>query len=90
MSASSVVVDAAWTLSAAALVLGSLVLVASRSPRTALGIFLDLLLAAALLRLAVADSWSAIAAAAAVVAVRKLVVAALTADSPRIRMAEPR
>ncbi len=41
--------------------------------RTGLGVLLDLLLAAGLLRLAAQPTWTGIATAAAIVAVRKLV-----------------
>jgi hypothetical protein len=63
---------AATALSGAAVVVGVLVLVASRSPRMTLHVLLDLLLAAGLLRLAAAETWRAIAVAAAIVGIRKL------------------
>jgi hypothetical protein len=68
---------------ASALLVGGLVLAATRSGRAALPVFLDLLLAAGLLRLAVADTWQAIAGAAGVIAVRKLAVSALAPPVPR-------
>ncbi len=61
----------------AAFVVSGLVLLATRTVPTALGVFLDLLTAAGLLRLGAADTWSAIGTAAAVVAVRKVAVAGL-------------
>lgn len=57
-------------------------LVVTRRPVLGLGILLDFLLAAGLLRLSVAHSWTAIAAAAGVVAVRRLIVHGLGAVSP--------
>lgn len=72
------VVELAGLLVAAAILLGAAVLASARSVRAALGVFLDLLLAAGLLRLAVASTWDAIAAAAAIVVVRKLAVSSLT------------
>lgn len=55
-----------------AVLLGTLTVLVTRSPRTGLAVFLDLLLAAGLLRLAVADSWRSIGTAAVVVAIRKV------------------
>lgn len=76
--ASGQLLTAMATVVAGAAVLLSALTVASRaSPRTALNIFLDLLLAAGLLRLAAANTWSAIASAAAVVAIRKVAVSRL-------------
>ena len=69
---------AATLVGAGALLLGGLILLSTRSVRTALPVFLDLLVAAGLLRLATADTWQAIAGAAAVVAIRKLAATALT------------
>ena len=67
----------------AAVLLGTLTVAFCASPRAGLHVFLDLLLAAGLLRLAAADTWSAIATAAAVVAIRKVAVGRLRfADAP--------
>jgi hypothetical protein len=74
---------AATLVAAAALVFGGLTLAASRSPRAALPVFLDLLMAAGLLRLGVADTWQAISTAALLVAARKLAVTGLVAGSSR-------
>ncbi len=63
-------------VAAAALVSGLAVLAGTRHPVTALGVMLDLLLAAGLLRLAAVDDWRGILAAAAIVAVRKVVTTA--------------
>jgi len=68
---------AAYGVTGAALLCGAGVLVASRSVRAALPVLLDLLLAAGLLRLGSADTWTAIGTAAAIVALRKLVVTGL-------------
>ncbi len=74
------IAEAADLLVAAAFVSGMAVLVTVRSVRAALGVFLDVLLAAGLLRLSIADTWGAIAAAAALIAVRKLAVSGLGQD----------
>jgi hypothetical protein len=68
---------AAAAVGTAAVLCGAGVLLVTWSVRAALPVFLDLLLAAGLLRLAVTDSWTAIGSAAAVV-VRKLAVAGIT------------
>ncbi|MGY1845613.1 hypothetical protein [Modestobacter sp. SYSU DS0875] len=64
-------------LSALALVAGALTLAASRRPALALGVLLDLLLAAGLLRMAGDPDWQSIATAAALVALRHLAGAGL-------------
>jgi hypothetical protein len=67
----------------AAVLLGTLAVAFCASPRAGLHVFLDLLLAAGLLRLATADTWTAIATAAAVVAIRRVAVGRLRfADAP--------
>ena len=63
----------ALTITAAALGAGLLVLIVTRRPATALSVFLDLLLAAGLLRLTGDPGWPALAAAATVVALRRLI-----------------
>lgn len=63
---------------AAALATSALTLLFTRSPRTALPVLLDLLLAAGLLRLSVTASWQAIGSAALVVAIRKVVTLGLS------------
>jgi hypothetical protein len=67
---------------AAGLVLGAAAFLSTRSARAALPVLLDLLLAAGLLRLASDGSWRAIAGAAAVVVIRKLVVATFLRGLP--------
>lgn len=70
---SAVTGTAAVTASAAALVAGGLALVATRRPATALGVLLDLLLVAGLLRLAGNPGWPTITTAAVVVLLRHLI-----------------
>ncbi|MGN6301740.1 MAG: hypothetical protein ACTHN8_11700 [Angustibacter sp.] len=69
---------AALMIAAAALLLGGLALASTRRLHPALGILLDLLLAAGLLRLAFLGTSKAIAGAAALVVIRKLAVYALS------------
>ncbi len=64
---------------ASALLVSALTLVATRNPWVALPVLLDLLLAAGLLRLSATASWRAIATAATIVAIRKLVGLGLAA-----------
>lgn len=64
---------AAQLIAGAALLMGAWTLAITRRPALALGILLDLLVAAGVLRLAGDPSWPAIATAATVVAVRHLV-----------------
>lgn len=73
---------AAAVVTGAALVAGGVALVATRSPVLALGIVLDLLLAAGLLRLAGHPGWTGIATAAAVVGLRRLIGTGLRWGSP--------
>ncbi|MET9155580.1 hypothetical protein ABZX82_30535 [Streptomyces griseoflavus] len=68
---------AALTTTVFGLVASAVVLVAARRPRAALAVLLDFLTAAGLLRLTGEPSWDAVAAATAVIAVRKLVTAGL-------------
>ncbi|SFP69693.1 Protein of unknown function [Geodermatophilus dictyosporus] len=69
----------ALLVSGLALLAGAVALVATRRPALALGVLLDLLLAAGLLRLAAEPTWTSIATAAAVVALRRLIGAGLRA-----------
>lgn len=78
MTVSALSTTAAMLLGAAGLALAASALWATRELRGPLGILLDFLLGAGLLRLTFLDSWTAIASAAALVAIRKLVVLALT------------
>jgi hypothetical protein len=64
---------AALSATAAALVAGALTLAATRRPAAALGVFLDLLLVAGLLRLAGSPTWGTITTAAVVVLLRRLI-----------------
>jgi len=79
----AVVHVAALVTTAFGLVAAAVVLAAARSARAAMAVLLDFLTAAGLLRLVGEPTWDALAAAAAVVAVRKLVVAGLYAWWPR-------
>ncbi|MFD1831369.1 hypothetical protein ACFSJS_17130 [Streptomyces desertarenae] len=73
---------AALAAAAFGLVAAAVVLVSVRRLMPALAVLLDFLIAAGLLRLAGGPGWDAIATAAAVVAVRKLVTAGLRASRP--------
>jgi len=73
--------DAGDLVAAAAVLIGLLVLAVTRSVRTALPVLLDLLLAAGLLRLSADLGWGAIAGAAAIVLIRKLVSFGLSEHS---------
>jgi hypothetical protein len=77
-------------IAAAALVAGVLALARTRRPALALAVFLDLLLAAGLLRLAGDPGWPAIATAAAVVAVRRLIGVGLRAGGRAWSVPGPR
>ena len=69
----------ALAVSALALGAGTVALVATRRPALALGVFLDLLLAAGLLRLAAEQTWTSLGTAAAIVLLRRLIGAGLRA-----------
>jgi len=74
-------VDAlALVCTAAGLVAGLAVLSASRAPRLAIRVALEFWTAASLLRLAGPLTWQRLAAAAAIVALRRLLGAGLRAD----------
>ncbi|MFD1829924.1 hypothetical protein ACFSJS_09630 [Streptomyces desertarenae] len=73
---------AALAVTAFGLVAAAVVLAVERRLMPALAVLLDFLIAAGLLRLAAEPAWDAIAAAAAVIAVRKLVTAGLRAAQP--------
>ena len=79
MSLDQVTAVFATAIGAAALATGALVLVATRQPVAALAVFLDMLLAAGLLRLVGDPDWQAIATAAAIVVLRRLIGAGLRA-----------
>jgi hypothetical protein len=69
-------------ITAGALIAGLLTVVTTRRPALALSVFLDLLVAAGLLRLAGDPSWQAIATAAAIIALRRLIGFGLRAGGP--------
>lgn len=75
------VVHVASGLSVLAALIGLAAVTSARSLRVGVPVALDLLLAAGLLRLTVADTWALIGGAAAVVLVRKLVVVGLRAHA---------
>lgn len=70
---------ASLLLTAAALVCGGVALATTRRLSEALAVFLDVLTAAGLLRLAAAPTWRALATSAAIVALRHLGGAGLAA-----------
>jgi len=76
----SIVLGASWVVAFAAIVLGVATLVTFGAPLTALQVMLELLTAAGLLRLSVDSAWTAIAAAAVLILLRKTVTRTLIAD----------
>ena len=66
-------VTLALLVTAAALAAGLVALIATRRPAAALPVFLDLLVAAGLLRLVGEPSWQALASAAAILVLRRLI-----------------
>lgn len=74
---------AAVLTTAAALATAGLALLSTRSPRTALAVLLDLLLAAGILRLAGDQSWGTLATVAAIVTIRRLAVLGFSASGRR-------
>jgi hypothetical protein len=79
---SAVAGSVALGITAAGLLAAAVVLTATRRPAFALTVLLDFLLAAGLLRLTGQPGWTALATAAAVVAVRRLVGIGLRAGRP--------
>ena len=69
----------ATVVTALALGAGTVTLAATRRPALALAVFLDLLLAAGLLRLAAEPTWTSLGTAAAIVLLRRLIGAGLRA-----------
>lgn len=67
----------ALLVGAAALMAGALALVVTGRPSLGASVFLDLLLAAGLLRLVGEPSWRALATAASIIAIRRLVGSSL-------------
>jgi hypothetical protein len=84
----------AWAsvgIGAAALVAGAVAFLSTGRPGLALSVLLDLLLAAGLLRLAGDPEWQALATAAAIVVLRRLIRTGLRAGAwaaPRRRVQE--
>ncbi len=73
--------DAAMLITVAAVVIAVLIWLTTRAWRPTMPVLLELLLAAGLLRLSVRDDWRAIAAAAAIIAIRMLVKSAGNSDA---------
>lgn len=71
------ILSTATLIAAAAMLIGAAVLLTTRQLSPAIGVGLELLLAAGLLHLAVVETWTAIITAALIVAVRQVVVAGL-------------
>lgn len=77
----AVVSEAALLVAGLAVVVGLLVLLSTRELRAAVRVLLDLLLAAGLLNLAGATSWTSVGTAAVIIAIRKIVSYGLTSTS---------
>lgn len=76
----TLVLAASWAFAIAGIVLGVTALATFGKPLPALRVMIELLTAAGLLRLSVDSSWAAIAAAAAVILLRKTLTRSLIAD----------
>lgn len=81
LDVSGIAEDAAMLITVAAVVIAVLIWLATRAWRPTMPVLLELLLAAGLLRLSVSDDWHAIAAAAAIVAIRMLLKSASNSDA---------
>ncbi|WP_155371727.1 DUF1622 domain-containing protein [Catellatospora vulcania] len=79
----AVVRGAALLCVAAGGVAGALMFARSRSGRSALAVALDFWLAAGLLTLSLATTWTAILAAAAIVGLRRMLALALAQEPPQ-------
>ena len=80
---------AAQLVTGAALVSAAIALAATRRPALALGILLDLLVAAGLLRLVGDPGWTALASAAVIIALRHLVGSGLRLAAASWRAGPP-
>ena len=78
-----VLLGASWCIGIAGILVGVAALAVFRQPLPALRVTLELFIAAGLLRLSVDNSWSAIAGAAVVIAIRRVLTRSLTADFSR-------
>ncbi|WNG89656.1 hypothetical protein C6A87_011140 [Mycobacterium sp. ITM-2016-00317] len=76
----SVVLAASWCVAIAGIVLGSAALIVFGKPLIALRVTLEFLTAAGLLRLSVDSSWTAIAVAATLIVLRRMITRVLVAD----------
>ncbi|MBM0233234.1 hypothetical protein JNW91_16020 [Micromonospora sp. STR1_7] len=72
----------ALAVTALALVTGVVIVLSTGAPRTAIRVLLDLLIAAGLLRLVGNPGWNGLAGAAAIIALRQLLWAALGVAPP--------
>lgn len=72
-----VVALTSWLIGGLAVAVGAVAFAATHDVRSSSALLLDLLLAAGLLRLSADSSWSVLGTAAAIVAVRKLVIVCL-------------
>ena len=81
-----VVALTSWLIAGLAVAVGAGAFAATHDVRSSLALLLDLLLAAGLLRLSADSSWSVLGTAAAIVAVRQLVIVYL----PVARESTPR
>ena len=81
-----VVTLTSWLIGGLAVAVGAVGFAATHDVRSSVALLLDLLLAAGLLRLSADSSWSVLGAAAAIVAIRKLVIVYL----PVARESTPR
>ncbi|MGN6780922.1 MAG: hypothetical protein ACTHJH_05410 [Marmoricola sp.] len=87
MTLDALATDAALAITAAAIAIAVLLWVTTRSWSPTMPVFLELLLAAGLLRLGATDSWRAIGGAAMIVLIRTLVTWA-GAHGPHRRLSE--
>ena len=85
----AVPVVAAQLVTGAALVSAAIALAATRRPAPALGVLLDLLVAAGLLRLVGDPGWTALASAAVIIALRHLVGSGLRQAAASWRAGPP-
>ena len=85
----TLVLGAAWCAAVAGIVLGLATMIVFRAPLPAMRVALELLTAAGLLRLSVDSSWAAIAVAAALILLRRMITRVLVADFTSPRRAQP-
>ncbi|ANI39479.1 hypothetical protein [Mycolicibacterium vaccae] len=76
----TVIIAASWCLAIAGIALGAAALVVFGRPLPALRVTLEFLTAAGLLRLSADSSWTAIAVAAVLIVLRRMITRVLVAD----------